>query len=112
MIRTYHALVAIGIATLFIGCTMVNLYDQKGTYREIYLPDGRKGYAIVCAGQYSTWGGCLETAGNLCRDRGYEAYLMDKNTGQFVSFVAAGSVGHATSTPTATRELVVACKVK
>ena len=89
---------------------MVNLYDQKGFQREIYLPDGRKGYSIVCAGQYSTWGTCLETAGNICKEKGYEAFLMDKNTGQLVSFFATANAGYATSAPTSTRELVITCK--
>jgi len=111
MFRAYSVLLAIiGVLAFLYGCTTVNLYDQKGSHREIYLPDGRKGYAIVCAGQYSTWGACLQTAGDLCKEKGYDAFLMDKSTGQFVSFFAAGNVALATNAPTATRELVVTCK--
>lgn len=78
--------------------------------KEIYLPDGCKGYAIVCAGAYSTWRGCLETAGNLCREKGYNAYMMDKSTGQLTLLFATETSASGTSSPTTTRELVITCK--
>ncbi len=41
--------------------------------RATYAPDGRRGYAISCAGFLNSWSTCLVTAGRACGNRGYES---------------------------------------
>ncbi|MGO9934345.1 MAG: hypothetical protein ACLPV8_21375 [Steroidobacteraceae bacterium] len=40
--------------------------------RATYVPDGRKGFAVDCAGYLNSWSSCLVRAGRACGSRGYE----------------------------------------
>jgi hypothetical protein len=42
------------------------------TQRATYAPDGRRGYAVTCAGFLNSWSSCLVKAGRACGKQGYE----------------------------------------
>jgi hypothetical protein len=52
------------VAALLAGC--------GGTVaREIYLPDGTKGFHINCDGSFATQADCFQKAGDVCAAKGY-----------------------------------------
>jgi hypothetical protein len=85
----------------FIGCA---------SSRELYLPDGRAGYALNCSGAARSWGMCLQKAGEICSTRGYDVYMRDASTGGFAAVQASSSNLSGFAGTTVNRELVVACK--
>jgi hypothetical protein len=60
------------------------------TSRETYTADGRPGYSINCSGTALNWGNCLEKAGDLCGERGYQ--VLEKS-GDQGSVVTGGQLG-------------------
>ena|GEM_PF-1829053 len=66
----------------------------------IFYNDGKVAHVVTCTGP--NWATCLENAGNICQNAGYE--IKEKNTGR----------GHYSlfSSGEEIKEMVVACKVK
>ncbi len=60
-VTTQSALAA--IALMSVSCS-----SQHATY----APDGRRGYAVTCAGILNSWSSCLVKAGRACGTRGYD----------------------------------------
>lgn len=50
------------------GCAVA--YDS-------YLPDGSKGYNIDCSGSMMTYTSCMQKAGDLCGDKGFQVFAAD-----------------------------------
>jgi hypothetical protein len=44
---------------------------SSSSVREIYLPDGSKGYNISCDGGISNTADCFQQAGDICGAKGY-----------------------------------------
>lgn len=75
--------------------------------RQISGPDGETLYAIECSGYMMTMGSCLEKAGKICGDNGYELLMGGTtNHGNAATFGQFGVI----STPIIQREIVVRCK--
>lgn len=55
---------------------------------QTHLPDGRRGYAIQCAGSMS---GCYEKAGELCQGQGYEVATQQQSRKSAIGFTGARS---------------------
>lgn len=85
---------------------------------QVYLPDGRQGYALNCSGTARSWGACFQKAGEICQSRGYDTYMRDSTQGWVASNVSSANWssmgGSANSTgfggTTITREMMIACK--
>jgi len=89
----------------FISITLV-LILGCATERQIYTPDGQRGYHINCGGTANNWGTCYEKAGEICGHRGYE--ILDKSTehGHMTSVTQWGVY----SSPTIERNITIKCK--
>lgn len=98
-----------GIIAMLVGCALS---------REMYLPDGSKGYNISCDGSANSMGNCFQKAGELCGSKGY--YLLNRE-GQAIPFVTnigsasvgagSGSAGYVAQTGMmVTRSLFIKCK--
>lgn len=61
------------------------------TSSELYLPDGRQGYAVSCDGNLVwdevTWEACYKKASQICGDKGYEV----AQTGDREMLIACGN---------------------
>ncbi|MBY0484226.1 hypothetical protein [Nitrosomonas sp.] len=99
----------IGIIAMLIGCAMS---------KEMYLPDGSKGYNISCDGSANSMGNCFQKAGELCGSKGY--YLLNRegqaipfgtNVGSASVVLGGGSAGYVAQTGMmVTRSLFIKCK--
>jgi hypothetical protein len=96
-------------ATVLFGCASAS---------EVYMPDGRKGYALNCSGMARDWGMCLKAAGEMCQVKGYDIFMRDASTGSIASIQASGNFSPYSGSYGASgfgstvfnRELLVACK--
>jgi uncharacterized protein YceK len=98
--------VLIAVAVLAIsGCANVG---------KTYTPDGRKGYTVDCGGPYRGWNMCYESAGELCKEAGYD--ILDKTSESVSSASFTGNSANTVSSmkgkeeKTFTRTMVVICK--
>jgi len=99
----------VGIFTIFLGCT---------TSKEMYLPDGSKGYNISCDGSANSMGNCFQKAGELCGAKGYsvvnregEAIPMGTSVGSASVGPSGGSAGYTSQVGMrVTRSLFIKCK--
>lgn len=64
------------------------------TSKEMYLPDGSKGYNISCDGTMQSMSACYQKAGELC---GSEGYVLLNREGEMIPFGV--STGSANATP-------------
>jgi hypothetical protein len=92
----------LGIAMLVIGL----MGCATTSPRQTYLPDGRQGYVIECAGVHSSWGDCYQQAGEVCGLQGYEVLAQTGDQGH----QSGASPYGAYSQTLITRSLVIACK--
>jgi hypothetical protein len=73
MTMTMAALLAVGMMTLGVsGCR-----STKRTYQA----DGRMAYSVRCG---SKWRGCLQKAGIICRNKGYDVAYEDEYKGELM----------------------------
>lgn len=73
------------------------------TADEIYMPDGRMGYAINCGGTALSMNSCFTKASDLCGARGYDVF---NQSGEVVPFAfSPTAIGVAIN-----REVMIACK--
>jgi hypothetical protein len=88
------------------------------TSKEIYLPDGTKGYNISCDGTMQSMNACYQKAGELCGSNGYELLNREGemipislSTGTAnVDASGAGNAGYVTQSGMAVfRSLFVRC---
>jgi uncharacterized protein YceK len=56
--------VIVALLVILAGCSSVSS-------RDIYLPDGSKGYSITCGGFTYSMEKCFEKAGDICGSKGY-----------------------------------------
>lgn len=49
----------------------------------VHLADGSEGYKISCNGSASSFGVCLEKAGEICGTRGYTLFDKDGSSASF-----------------------------
>ena len=104
-----RTLVVVVIAIAMFGCA---------SSTEVYMPDGRKGYALDCSGLARNWGMCLKKAGEICQAKGYDVFMRDASTGTISSVQASGTSNPYGSSYGASgfggtviyRELLVACR--
>ncbi|MCA7083423.1 hypothetical protein K7G19_07395 [Cupriavidus sp. DB3] len=96
-----RTIAALGIAALLGGCA---------TASETYAPDGRKAYSLNCSGLARTWGHCLEKAGDLCGDKGYDILSGNSDRGTFASGSASQTFASFSGGSTISRSMLVACK--
>ena len=61
------------------------LINGCATAKQIYLPDGRAGYNVVCSGSALNWGLCYEKAGEICGEEGYTVIEKIGDEGAVVS---------------------------
>ena len=85
------------VSVLFIGCAVS---------KEIYTPDGDRGYSINCSGSAMTWGHCYEKAGKLCGSQGYNILEKTGDKGMTGSITQFGAFGGSVIT----RSMIVSCK--
>lgn len=85
------------VASLIAGCA---------TQKDVYLPDGRKGYSISCSGAALNWELCYAKAGEICQAKGYDIVTRSDEHG---AAVAGGQWGVYGGT-TANRSMMIACK--
>jgi hypothetical protein len=76
------------------------------TSRETYTADGRPGYSINCSGTALNWGNCLEKAGDLCGERGYQVLEKSSDQGSVVTGSQLGLYGGSVMY----RSMIVQCK--
>lgn len=89
--------VVILAAVLLAGCAM-----QKN----VYLPDGRRGYSISCSGGALNWEMCYAKAGEICQAKGYEVISKSDEQGAVVTGSQYGVFGGSTYN----RSMMIACK--
>jgi hypothetical protein len=84
------------------------------TSKEMYLPDGSKGYNISCDGSANSMGNCFQKAGELCGSRGYYILTREGEAVPFGSTVASAngdSFGYVSQAGMMiTRSLFIKCK--
>lgn len=71
-----------------------------------YGPDGRPAYTLNCSGTIRTWGMCLEKAGKLCGQAGYDVLQTSSDNG----FTAGGGSGSFYAGSVMTRSMLIECK--
>ncbi|WP_202966744.1 hypothetical protein [Cupriavidus sp. IDO] len=64
------------VAILIAGCASAS---------KTYGPDGREAYALNCSGLARTWGACLERAGDICGERGYNVISSSSEIGSIMA---------------------------
>lgn len=47
------------------------------TAKGVHLPDGAQGYSISCGGKLNSFAGCVEKAGEICAEKGYD--IIDRS---------------------------------
>lgn len=92
------ALVAAGTVLAISGCA---------TASKTYGPDGQVAYSIGCSGSALSWGLCYEKAGEICGEKGYNVLARSGEGG----LVAGGSGAGFFAGSTASRSMVVSCKL-
>ena len=78
--------------------------------KEIYTPDGRKGYTVQCpsaGGIQNDWGKCFAKAGEICGARGYD--ILERSSDGSIDRQAFGS-GKGEAVTGQTRVMVIQCK--
>lgn len=88
---------AIAAALLGTGCA---------THKEMYLPDGRKGYSTGCSGVQRTWASCFRVAGEVCKQRGFDVVSQHEGQGTTLGGSSIGVFGSTTNA----RTMVFACR--
>lgn len=88
--------VAIALAALS-GCASVS---------KTYAPDGRQAFALDCSGLARSWAMCQKKAGDICRERGYDVFTRDSETGSLVSANQQQLFGGSVMN----RNMLIACK--
>ncbi len=96
--RQYKLVILICALLTMQGCAVA---------KQVTGPDGQPMYAIDCSGAYLNSGHCLEKAGKICGEGGYEI-LGGYGANQGV-MASAGTYG-LFSAPIINRELWVRCK--
>jgi hypothetical protein len=81
----------------FIKCTFLAFALTGCAFsKEVYLPDGAKGYSISCDGAAVGIATCFEKAGDLCGSKGYDQLSREGQIipmGVGTSSVSGSSVG-------------------
>ena len=73
-------LVGILAPLVLLGCSSV---------KPTFLADGQKGYVVSCHGPLKSWSTCMQTAGKVCRSRGYTIHSGDEFAREMVVSCAA-----------------------
>jgi fructosamine-3-kinase len=66
--------------------------------KPLFYKDGKEAYFLKCDGP--SWSECLQSAGNACRNKGYE--VLEKNTVKIPSVIASDKIQN---------EMYISCKV-
>lgn len=104
------------IHRLLIALSVTALLGACATVKETYSPDGRKAYALNCSGTARGWDKCYASAGELCKESGYD--ILDRSS-EDASFAAVGGSVNSggggiggSAVKTKERSMVIACKRK
>jgi len=97
----YRQLAVAVICVQLVGCAMS---------KEVYLPDGSKGYRISCDGMVLSAGDCLEKAGAICGTRGFTVVDERGEAVPFSTASASSGVMQAQAGMVVTRSLFMRCK--
>ncbi len=84
------------------------LVTACATSREVYTSTGELGYSIDCSGTGLDWDMCLEKAGKLCREKGFEILQTSSDTGNF-SFQQSSGKTRSPSTRLKNRNMIITC---
>jgi len=93
-----------GIVSLFV---LVLLVGCASSAKQVYLPNGNKGWAISCSSHNSDWSDCAQKAGSLCQNRGYK--VLGKDSEQVSSMGGSQQFGIYGST-SMKRTVMIECK--
>ena len=66
--------------------------------KSLFYKDGKEAFFLKCDGP--SWSECLQSAGNACKNKGYE--VLEKNTVKIPSVIASDKIQN---------EMYIACKV-
>lgn len=90
---------SLAVAAVASGCAVTS---------KTYAPDGRQAFNIDCSGWAMNWSACIKKAGNICREKGYDIYTRDAETGALITAnegtVFGGSIMN--------RNMLIACKAE
>ena len=92
------------VAVIFLAA----LVTACATSREVYTSTGELGYSIDCSGTGLDWDMCLEKAGKLCPEQGFEILQTSSDTGNY-SFQQPGSDTGFAWIHLKNRNMIIAC---
>lgn len=94
-------IMAVALAVALTGCATVH---------ETYAQDGRKAYTLNCSGLARGWDKCFQSAGDLCKQSGFDVIDRSDESASAVGGGFSGSSGSMFGAKTNERSMVVACK--
>jgi hypothetical protein len=88
---------SLAVAAVASGCAVTS---------KTFAPDGRQAFNIDCSGWAMNWSACIKKAGSICKEKGYDIYTRDAETGALITAnegtVFGGSIMN--------RNMLIACK--
>ncbi len=92
------------VAVIFLAA----LVTACATSREVYTSTGELGYSIDCSGTGLDWDMCLEKAGRLCPEQGFEILQTSSDIGYF-SFQESSSNASSPGIRLKNRNMIITC---
>lgn len=88
-------------ALLLAGCA---------TSSKTYGPNGEVAYSIGCSGAALSWGLCMEKAGEICGEKGYNIISSSGEMGSVAAGTATKQNASFFGSSTVSRSMVISCK--